>query len=259
MDCLSSFEFKELTEASRYISEISNMKQVDTQPYVGKSAFAHKAGVHVNAMLKNVRTYEHLNPEKVGNKRRMLISELSGKSSVISKAKELGVKLDKDSSKAKKILSCVQEMEKEGFQYELAEASLMLLMRRASDTFKKHFDMEDFRVIVEQRAGGALTSEATVKLKIGNSEKHTVSLGDGPVHAMDQALRKALKDFFPSLKEMHLSDFRVRVLDEKAGTAAKVRVLIQSQDKTDSWWTVGVSENIIEACSEGFHRVQIFK
>ena len=247
MDCLSSFEFKELTEASRYISEISNMKQVDTQPYVGKSAFAHKAGVHVNAMLKNARTYEHLNPEKVGNKRRMLISELSGKSSVISKAKELGVKLDKDSSKAKKILSCVQEMEKEGFQYELAEASLMLLMRRASDTFKKHFDMEDFRVIVEQRAGGALTSEATVKLKIGNSEKHTVSLGDGPVHAMDQALRKALKDFFPSLKEMHLSDFRVRVLDEKAGTAAKVRVLIQSQDKTDSWWTVGVSENIIEA------------
>ncbi len=247
MDCLSSFEFKELTEASRYIAEISNMKQVDTQPYVGKSAFAHKAGVHVNAMLKNARTYEHLNPEKVGNKRRMLISELSGKSSVISKAKELGVKLDKDSSKAKKILSCVQEMEKEGFQYELAEASLMLLMRRASDTFKKHFDMEDFRVIVEQRAGGALTSEATVKLKIGNSEKHTVSLGDGPVHAMDQALRKALKDFFPSLKEMHLSDFRVRVLDEKAGTAAKVRVLIQSQDKTDSWWTVGVSENIIEA------------
>ncbi|MDP8299269.1 MAG: citramalate synthase [Candidatus Tantalella remota] len=247
MDCLSSFEFKELTEASRYIAEISNMKQKDAQPYVGKSAFAHKAGVHVNAMLKNARTYEHLSPEKVGNKRRMLISELSGKSSVISKAKEFGVKLDKDSNKAKKILSYVQDMEKEGFQYELAEASLMLLMRRATDTFKKHFEMEDFRVIVEQRDGGELTSEATVKLKIGKSVKHTVSLGDGPVHAMDQALRKALKDFFPSLKEMHLSDFRVRVLDEKAGTAAKVRVLIQSQDKTDSWWTVGVSENIIEA------------
>jgi 2-isopropylmalate synthase len=247
MNCLSEFALKDLTDVSRYIAEISNVKQQDSQPYVGKSSFAHKAGVHVNAILKNPKTYEHIDPAKIGNKRRMLISELSGKSSVIKKAWELGLQLDSTTKKAKKILSHVQDMEKEGYQFELAEASLLLLMRRASRIFKKHFEAQDFRVIVEKRANGPIVSEATVKLKIGNKTRHTVSLGDGPVHALDQALRKSLVEFYPSLNEMHLSDFRVRVLDEKAGTAAKVRVLIQSQDKNDSWWTVGVSENIIEA------------
>ncbi len=247
LDCMSDFAIKELTDASRYIADISNVKQQDSQPYVGASAFAHKAGVHVNAMLKNPKTYEHMDPEKVGNKRRMLISELSGKSSIISKAEELGLSIEKGSEKASNILSHVQDLEKTGYQFELAEASLMLLMRRASEAFKKHFELQDLRVIVEKRSGGQIVSEATVKLKIGGKKRHTVALGDGPVHALDQALRKALVDYFPSLKEMHLSDFRVRVLDEKAGTAAKVRVLIQSQDAHDSWWTVGVSENIIEA------------
>lgn len=247
MDCMSDFAIKELTDASRYIAEISNVKQQDSQPYVGASAFAHKAGVHVNAMLKNPRSYEHMDPTSVGNKRRMLISELSGKSSIISKAGELGLRIEKESDKASKILSDVQDLEKAGYQFELAEASLMLLMRRASEVFERHFELQDLRVIVEKRSGGQIVSEATVKLKIGNKRKHTVALGDGPVHALDQALRKALIEYFPSLNEMHLSDFRVRVLDEKAGTAAKVRVLIQSQDASDSWWTVGVSENIIEA------------
>ncbi|MFQ5952515.1 MAG: citramalate synthase [Candidatus Omnitrophota bacterium] len=246
-DCLSDFAIKELTETSRYIAEISNVKQQDSQPYVGNSAFAHKAGIHVNAMLKNPRTYEHMDPAKVGNKRRMLISELSGKSSIISKAEELGLTIDKSSEKASNILSHVQDLEKSGYQFELAEASLMLLMRRASEVFKKHFELQDLRVIVEKRDEDRIVSEATVKIKIGKQKRHTVALGDGPVHALDQALRKALLDFFPSLNEMHLSDFRVRVLDEKAGTAAKVRVLVQSQDAFDSWWTVGVSENIIEA------------
>ena len=247
LDCLSMFEFKDLTEASMYIADISNMKQQDNQPYVGKSAFAHKAGVHVNAILKTPRSYEHMDPSSVGNQRRMLISELSGKSSIIDKAGEMGIKIDKKSDEARNILSNVQDMEKEGYQYELAEASLLLMMRRASEKIKEHFQMEDFRVIVERRDGGSIVSEATVKMRIGKDLRHTVSLGDGPVHAMDQALRKSLIEFYPALNEMHLSDFRVRVLDEKAGTAAKVRVLIQSQDKTDSWWTVGVSENIIEA------------
>jgi 2-isopropylmalate synthase len=246
-DCMSDFAIKELTDTSRYIAEISNVKQQDSQPYVGASAFAHKAGVHVNAMLKNPRSYEHMDPAKVGNKRRMLISELSGKSSIISKAEELGLRIEKESDKASKILSYVQDLEKAGYQFELAEASLMLLMRRASEVFKRHFELQDLRVIVEKRSGDQIVSEATVKLKIGSKRKHTVALGDGPVHALDQALRKALIEYFPSLNEMHLSDFRVRVLDEKAGTAAKVRVLIQSQDASDSWWTVGVSENIIEA------------
>ncbi len=246
-DCLTPFGFKELTEASRYISEISNIKQQDNQPYVGKSAFAHKAGVHVNAILKNSRSYEHMDPVKVGNKRRMLISELSGRSSIVDKAGEMGLAMNEAPEKAKKILSSVQDMEKEGYQFELAEASLFLLMRRASEIFKKNFEMIDFRVIVEKRGDGPIVSEATVKLNINGKLLHTVSLGDGPVHALDSALRKALVDFYPTLEEMHLSDFRVRVLDEKAGTAAKVRVLIQSQDKRESWWTVGVSENIIEA------------
>jgi len=247
LDCLSDISLKELTEASRYIAELANMKHQDSQPYVGNSAFAHKAGVHVNAIMKNSRTYEHIAPNKVGNRRRMLISELSGKASILGKAKELGLKIDKRSDKAREILSQVQDMEKEGYQFELAEASLMLLMRRASEVFKRHFEMEDLRVIVEKRGKDGLVSEATVKIKVGEEHRHTVALGDGPVHAIDQALRKSLQEFFPSLKKMHLSDFRVRVLDEKAGTAAKVRVLIQSQDETDSWWTVGVSENIIEA------------
>ncbi|MFH1836831.1 MAG: citramalate synthase [Candidatus Omnitrophota bacterium] len=247
LDCLSKFEFKDLTEASIYIAEIANIKQQDSQPYVGKSAFAHKAGVHINAILKNSKSYEHIDPAKVGNKRRMLISELSGKSSITKKAEELGVKIDKGSPEAKNILTYVQDLEKEGYQFELAEASLFLLMKRASQTFKKYFELEDFRVIIEKREGGPIVSEAAIKLSIGNKSRHTVSVGDGPVHALDQALRKSLVEFYPSLKEMHLSDFRVRVLDDRSATAAKVRVLIQSQDKTGSWWTVGVSENIIEA------------
>ncbi|RKY43159.1 MAG: citramalate synthase [Candidatus Makaraimicrobium thalassicum] len=247
MDCLPEFAFKELTEASRYIAEISNVRQLDAQPYVGKSAFAHKAGVHVNAILKNSRTYEHIAPEKVGNMRRMIISELSGKSSIMKRAGDLGYRIKKTSEKAGKILSHVQDLEKKGYQFELAEASLSLLMRRASEVFKKYFEMKEFRVIVEKRGDGPVISEATIKVEIGGKSRHTVSLGDGPVHALDRALRKSLIGLYPSLKEMHLSDFRVRVLDEKAATAARVRVLIQSQDKSDSWWTVGVSENIIEA------------
>jgi 2-isopropylmalate synthase len=247
MDCLSEFAFRELTEASMYIAEIANVKQSNSQPYVGKSAFAHKAGVHVNAMLKDTRTYEHLDPSRVGNKRRMLISELSGRSSIMDKAGEMGIKISSSPSTAAKILDHVQDLENKGYQFELAEASLLLLMKRAADHVKKHFELKDFRVIIESRSGGEIVSEATVKLKVGEELRHTVSLGDGPVHAMDQAIRKSLIEFYPSLSEMRLSDFRVRVLDEKSGTAASVRVLIQSEDGSDSWWTVGVSENIIEA------------
>lgn len=247
MECLSGFAFKDLTEASVYIAEIANVRQLNSQPYVGKSAFAHKAGVHVNAMLKDPKTYEHIDPSKVGNKRRMLISELSGRSSIVDKAEEMGIKMDSSPSAAAKILDHVQDLENKGYQFELAEASLLLLMKRATDHVKKHFEMKDFRVIIESRDAAEIVSEATVKVQVGEELRHTVSMGDGPVHALDQAIRKSLVEFYPSLKEMRLSDFRVRVLDEKAGTAASVRVLIQSEDGVDSWWTVGVSENIIEA------------
>ncbi|OIO38068.1 MAG: citramalate synthase [Candidatus Omnitrophica bacterium CG1_02_49_10] len=246
-DCISDAQLKELTEASRFVSEVSNMKQADNQPFVGKSAFAHKGGVHVDAMIKNTRTYEHTDPACLGNRRRFLISELSGKASILNKVKELDLKIDKDAAKTKKILKQLQDMEHKGYYFEGAEGSFELLLKRAFKTFKRFFELENFRVIIEKRENKDVTSEATIKIKVRGVEEHTSAMGDGPVNALDSALRKVLSGFYPAVSEMHLSDFKVRVLDEKAGTAAKVRVLIQSQDKKDSWWTVGVSENIIEA------------
>ena len=247
IDCISDINLKELSEVSKFVSEICNLRHMDNQPFVGNSAFAHKGGVHVDAILKNPLSYEHMDPAMVGNHRRILISELSGKSSVAAKAEELDLDLKKDTDRTKTILNLVQNMEHKGYHYEVAEASLEILMKRAKKEFKDFFDLQDFRVIIEKKPRRKITSEATIKIKVKGSLEHTASLGDGPVNALDNALRKALKEFYPTLSEMHLADYKVRVLDEKEGTAAKVRVLIQSQDKKDSWWTVGVSENIIEA------------
>ena len=247
IDCISDLALRELTEAARFVAEVSNMKLDDKQPFVGNSAFAHKAGVHINAILKNPRTYEHCDPHAVGNRRRLLISELSGKSAILKKAQELELGLGKDEEKSRKILKVLQELEHKGYHFEAAEASLELLVKRVLKKFKDFFDLEEFRVIIEKRKGGKTSSEATIKLKVGKDTEHTASLGDGPVNALDSALRKALKKFYPRIAEMHLTDYKVRVLDEKEGTAARVRVLVQSQDKKDSWWTIGVSENIIDA------------
>lgn len=246
--CVSDLQLRELTEVARFVAEICNMKIEDNEPFVGSSAFAHKAGVHVNAILKNPKSYEHVDPALIGNHRRLLISELSGKSTILKKAEEMGVGLGKKSpEKSKKILNALQQLEHEGYHFEVAEASLELLVKRIMKKFKDFFELEDFRVIMEKHKNGKMLSEATIKLKVGNEIEHTASLGDGPVNALDSALRKALKKFYPDIAEMHLTDYKVRVLDEKEGTAARVRVLIQSQDKTGSWWTMGVSENIIDA------------
>ncbi len=245
--CLKPSKLKELTESSRYISEVANMRQQSSQPFVGRSAFAHKAGVHVNAIMKNPLSYEHAEPGTVGNHRRILVSELSGKTSIILKAKEIEMDLSKDDPKTKKILRLVQNLENQGYYFEAADASFELLMKRELKKYKPFFGLECFQVTVERREDGKLISGATVKVKVNKKEEHTVAEGDGPVNALDNALRKALNKFYPSLAEMHLSDFKVRVLDEKAGTAARVRVLIQSQDQKSSWGTVGVSENIIQA------------
>ena len=172
---------------------------------------------------------------------------MSGKSTVLKKAGEMGVDLGKDPEKSKIILKTLQDMEHKGYHFEVAEASLELLVKRIMKKFKDFFELEDFRVIIEKRKDGKMSSEATIKLKVGRELEHTASLGDGPVNALDSALRKALKKFYPKIAEMHLTDYKVRVLDEKEGTAARVRVLIQSQDTSDSWWTMGVSENIIDA------------
>ncbi|MFH1622581.1 MAG: citramalate synthase [Candidatus Omnitrophota bacterium] len=247
IDCLSNENLKKLTSTAHFISEISNMKQMPNQPFVGVSAFAHKGGVHIDAVLKNPDSYEHVKPELVGNHRRVLVSELAGKSPILIKAKQMELDLDKKSPQTKKILKLLQDLEHEGYQFEAADASFEILIKKALKKYKRFFDLEGFKVVIEKRKDHKVYSEATIKLKVNNIQEHTASEGDGPVNALDNALRKALKRFYPTLSKMHLSDFKVRVLDEKAATAAKVRVLIQSQDEKDSWTTVGVSENIIEA------------
>ncbi len=247
INCISDLALRELVELSRFVAEISNMKPQDNQPFVGMSAFAHKAGVHVNAILKNPKTYEHVDPHMVGNHRRLLISELSGKSTILKKAEDLDMDLGKSGKKSANILKALQKLEHEGYHFEAAEASLELLMKRMMKKFKDFFSLEDLRVIIEKRKGKKMSSEAKIKLKVGRKTEYAAALGDGPVNALDSALRKALRKFYPIISEMHLTDYKVRVLDEKKGTAAKVRVLIQSQDKHNSWWTIGVSENVVDA------------
>ena len=246
VDCLPNAKLKELTETSRFVAEVSNMAQHANQPFVGAAAFAHKGGVHVNAVMKNPRTYEHLDPSMVGNQRKILVSELSGRSSLVFKAQGLSLDLTKETPQAKRLLKLLQGLEHQGYHFEAAEGSLELLLKRQLKELKPFFTLEGFRVIMEKR-DHRLISEATIKVHVNGVPEQTAAEGDGPVNALDNAIRKALKRFYPTLAEMHLTDFKVRVLDEKAGTAAKVRVLIQSQDAHDSWGTVGVSENIIEA------------
>ena len=247
IDCISKAGLKKITEVSRYVSEVSNMRHQNNQPFVGESAFAHKAGVHINAMVKHPLTYEHIAPALVGNRRRFLISELSGRTSILLKAKQLELGLEKETPHTKRILKTLQDLEHQGYQFEAAEGSFELLIKKAMKKYKRFFELEGFRVIIEKAKDGKVTSEAAIKLKVDKIEEHTACEGDGPVNALDNALRKALLEFYPALAKMRLTDFKVRVLQEQAGTAARVRVLIQSQDEKDSWGTVGVSENIIEA------------
>ena len=244
--CVPPDRLKTLTDVAHVVAEVCNMRPDDHQPFVGSSSFAHKGGVHINAVLKNARTYEHIDPAQVGNRQRLLISELGGKTTILARAKIL--KIDEgDVEQAKGFLKTVQELEEKGYHFEAAEGSLELLMRRAYKRFKESFQLETFSVLVEKGPDGSMNSQATIKLRVDGKSEHTVAEGDGPVNALDNALRKALLPFFPSLAQMQLVDFKVRVLESQAGTAARVRVLIESRDPHDSWWTIGVSENVIEA------------
>lgn len=242
---LNTEKIKNLTEVSRFVFEIANITPVMNMPYVGESAFAHKAGLHVDALRKNKSTYEHIDPSLIGNERKFLISELSGKSNILAKLEKS--KIDKDKKLASKILTRVQELENEGYQFEAAEASFDLLVKRILGTYKPAFELEKYHVTVEKRPQGDLITEATVKLKVDGVSEHVVGEGDGPVNALDAALRKSLENFYPRIKEVHLFDYKVRVVNARAGTAARVRVIIESRDKDSIWGTVGVSENIIEA------------
>ena len=248
LECISDEQLKRLREVALFVSELANLKPWNHQPYVGKSAFAHKGGIHVNAILKNPETYEHIRPERVGNQQRVLISELSGRGNIVYKAQEFGLDLQTNSPQIQQILHSVKELENQGFLFEGAEGSLDLLMREVLGLRKKFFDLKGFRVIVEKRREGKEPiSEATIMLTVDGAIEHTAAEGDGPVNALDNALRKALEKFYPSLKEMKLLDYKVRILDERQGTEANIRVLIESGDGQGKWGTVGVSQNIIEA------------
>ena len=248
LECNVGKRIDQLYTTARLVNELANLPHNRYQPYVGDSAFAHKGGVHVSAVQRNPMTYEHLVPEKVGNIRRVLISDQSGRANVLHKAQKYGLTLDPDDPLMASIISELKELENQGYQYEAAEASFELLMRRALGLQQEFFQLEAFRVMNHKydMASNAIT-EATIRLYVDGSEVHTAAMGDGPVNALDRALRKALTRFYPSLEDMELTDYKVRVLSGEYGTGAKVRVLVESKDLECSWGTVGVSVNIIEA------------
>ncbi len=245
--CVHGSKLKELTELARFVGEVSNMTQSKNQPYVGQSAFAHKGGVHINAVMKNPETYEHINPALVGNHRRFLVSEMGGRTNIALKAKELEIDLEKESPETKKILQKVQQREKEGYQYEAAEASFELLVREVMGKRRKFFDFRKVEVSAENIGDTNPTSKATVVLAVGKKQGFGEAQGDGPVDALFKALRKALEPFYPVMKTIHLADYKVRVVDSEAGTAAKVRVIIEFRDEKNIWSAIGVSTSVIEA------------
>jgi len=247
-ECVTDEQLRSLRQVSQTIYELANLVPNKHQAYVGNSAFAHKGGVHVSAIQRHPETYEHIRPEKVGNVTRVLVSDLSGRSNILAKAEEFNVNIDSKDPVTLEILEKIKELENQGFQFEGAEASFELLMRRALGTLRSFFSVIGFRVIDTKRHEDEMpSSEATVQVKVGGRIEHTAAEGNGPVNALDHALRKALEQFYPHLKEMKLYDYKVRVLPAGKGTASMIRVLIESGDKSGRWGTVGVSDNIIDA------------
>jgi len=255
IDCITDEQLAKLTEVSHYVSEVANLIPDAFSPYVGLSAFSHKAGLHVSGLSRWAESYQHIDPARVGNKPKVLVSELSGKENIIRKAKEMGLDLPAKGKEAKKLLEQVKLLESRGFQYENAEASFELLVHRSKPDYQPPFELVDFMVVVEkkrrrpstQKSLEEMLAEAVVKVKVGNEIMHTAAEGNGPVNALDQALRKALLRFYPSIATVRLVDYKVRILEESVGTGSQVRVLIESTDGVDEWRTVGSSTNIIEA------------
>jgi 2-isopropylmalate synthase len=244
-ECLVPDGVGRLTELSRYVYELANMNFRPGQPFVGSSAFANKGGMHVHAVNRLASSYEHIDPSLVGNLRRVLVSELSGRSNIVAATTRM--RIERDDALMKKILERVQELENEGYQFEAAEASFDLLVRKCAGTYKPRFERMHYRVNVETQEGAPPTTEASIKLRVNGRVEHVVAEGDGPVNALDTALRKALVPAFPALAKVRLVDYKVRVINSSEGTAARVRVVIESSDDEEEWTTVGVSENVIEA------------
>jgi 2-isopropylmalate synthase len=247
IDCMPDENLKKILSLSRFVSEAANMPPLGNRPFVGKSAFAHKGGIHVSAVNKIPKAYEHMDPEIIGNQRRVLVSEQSGRSNIEYKAKELGVDLKQDKQNGINIVSNIKELENYGYEFDIADGSLKLLMEKLTGQFKPSFELESFRVSVEKDMERPCYSHAMIKVRVGDKIEITSAEGDGPVSALDNALRKALSSIYPKLNNMHLVDFKVRVIDGKDGTNARVRVLIESRDENTVFTTVGVSEDIIEA------------
>jgi 2-isopropylmalate synthase len=253
IDCISDERLARLTQVSRYVAELANMAPSSHLPYVGASAFAHKGGLHVSGIMKWQDSYQHIDPSLVGNQANVVVSELSGKGNIVYKAKELGITLPSKGKQTREILQRIKLLESQGFQYEGADASFELLLQRAQAGYNPPFELIDFMVLVEKHrrpsrgSESELLSEATVKVKVGDKIMHTAAEGNGPVNALDQALRKALVQFYPDLTVVELMDYKVRILEESAGTGSQVRVLIESGDGKKQWRTVGSSTNIIEA------------
>jgi len=245
--CLPDPSIRQLTNLSHYISDVANIPPQTSKPFVGRSAFTHKGGIHVSAILKNPAAYEHIKPELVGNEQRVLVSDLSGKSNIEYKARELGIDLGTEDAISTRIVQKIKIMEDEGYQFDAADGSLSLLIKKITGEFKEPFVLECFSVINNKRENNPSLTQATIKIAVGNEEELTAAEGNGPVNALDNALRKALMKFYPQISEVHLVDFKVRTLEGTDGTAAKVRVLLDSRDDEDVWSTIGVSTNVIEA------------
>lgn len=245
--CVSAEQLANLTALAHYVAEVANQTPDPHQPFVGHSAFAHKGGIHVAAILKVEESYQHMDPTLVGNQKRAVVSELSGRGNILYKAEEFG--LDTDRAEAKQVLEQIKALENQGYTFEGAEASVDMMLRRVRQDYKPPFEVIDFMVITESRQGRGLFTEATVKVKIGDDIRHTVAEGNGPVNALNLALRRALHQHFPQLQHVHLTDFKVRILDSDSGTAAMTRVMIDFREEGSghTWTTVGAHTNIIEA------------
>ncbi len=272
-DCLRPGTLKHLTEVSRYVYETANYNLVPGQPYVGTSAFAHKGGMHVHAVQKDASTYEHVMPDEVGNSRKILVSELSGASNIAAKAgKKFDIENDKET--LRKVLVKVQDLENAGFQFEAAEASFELLLRKEIGRYRKFFDLDHYRVVILRMKDAEPIAEATVKLHVNGHVEHRVAEGDGPVNAIDGALRRALKPHYPQIEGVHLTDYKVRVINSKDETAAAVRVIIDCKrdrgakgaggsDTSEIFGTIGVSGNVIDASWQAlvdayeYHLIQV--
>lgn len=246
-DCIPQERMSHLTSAARFISEIANITHNEKAPYVGNDAFAHKGGMHIDAVSKNPVSYEHIDPDRVGNNRRILMSEVAGRSALLAKINAIDASLNKNSAETRKILERLKALEHEGYQFETAESSFELVVRKLLGKYRPFFELKEYKVVIQEPSTSGVNSTAMIRISVGEQEEIATAEGDGPVNALDNAVRKALERFYPAIREIKLTDYKVRVLDSDKASAAKVRVLIESTDHKENWTTTGVSTDIIEA------------